>query len=330
VWFTARDAGGGSAIHAVTLSGKRRLVARMDGRVVLEDIFRDGRVLLKRINERVGVVALPPGETRERDRSWLDGSNSADLSANGKILLLTESLEAGGVNRSAYLRKTDGSPAVRLGDGGARALSADGKWVVGQLPGSPPKLVLLPTGAGETRVLRTGLVSEYRFATWFPDGRRLLIAGNEPGRAVRCYIQDLEGGAPHPITPEGTTIYSHGHSVSPDGRFVAALSTERRLTLYPVDGGDPLPLPGLDSRDRPIRWSEDGRYLYVSPPGVRSVKVYRLDLATQKKELWKAIAPADQAGLDFLGYVQITPNAKAYAYTYSRVLSDLYLVEVLK
>ncbi|HEX6906463.1 MAG TPA: hypothetical protein VF154_07655 [Terriglobales bacterium] len=61
-----------------------------------------------------------------------------------------------------YVRKTDGSPAVLLGEGAAVALSPDGKWVVAQSPGSPAQLRLLPTGVGEARVLTQDTINHAR------------------------------------------------------------------------------------------------------------------------------------------------------------------------
>jgi hypothetical protein len=99
------------------------------------------------------MVGISPGETKERDPSWLDWSAPKDLSADGKTLLFTESGEAGGENCSAYLWDTNGSPAVRLGDGFGFALSPDKKFVLGGFPKPPVQFTLLPTGAGESRVL---------------------------------------------------------------------------------------------------------------------------------------------------------------------------------
>ena len=58
-------------------------------------------------------------------------------------------------NTAIYLRKTDGSPAVRLGDGNRPLLSPDGKWVACIVSDGPKtKLTLLPTGAGEAPIDR--------------------------------------------------------------------------------------------------------------------------------------------------------------------------------
>jgi hypothetical protein len=46
--------------------------------------------------------------------------------------------------------------------------------------------------------------------------------------------------------------------------------------------------------------------------------------------LWKEIAPSDRAGVEAGFTLQITPDGKYYAYSFQRLLSDLYLIEGLR
>ncbi|MFY9549924.1 MAG: protein kinase, partial [Thermoanaerobaculia bacterium] len=130
VWFTAASVGGARALHAVSLSGRRRLLARVPGALTLHDVSREGRVLLALEHSREGIVGLPPGEGKERDLSWHDWSRPVDLTPDGTTLLFDETGEGGGAAYGVYLRATDGSPAVRLGDGRGLALSPDGRWAL--------------------------------------------------------------------------------------------------------------------------------------------------------------------------------------------------------
>ena len=59
------------------------------------------------------------------------------------------------------------------------------------------------------------------------------------------------------------------------------------------------------------------------------MKVYRLELATGRKELWRTLMPADAAGVSSL-IPGPTPDGSSYQYSYTRTLSDLYLVEGVK
>ena len=179
IWFDTRQ-GGDDSLHAVTLSGRHRLLARLAAPLQLFDVSRDGRVLVGRAYWRSGIIGVPPGETKEQDLSWLDASEADDISYDGKHLLITEFGEGGGVGRgSVYLRGVDHSPAVRIGDGQGFAFSPDGTRVLSLRHASPPELVLLPTGAGE-RLFSEQNISDYTWADWVPDGKRIVFNGVRP------------------------------------------------------------------------------------------------------------------------------------------------------
>jgi len=192
---------------------------------------------------------------------------------------------------------------------------------------SPGQLILLPTKAGEPKPLTNDAINHFQ-ARWFPDGKRILFAGNEPGHGVRLYVQDLAGGKPEAITPEGMVTLSH--PASPDAKLVAAIGPDQRGYLYPIAGGEPRPIPGFAAADRPITWSADGRGLYMYRYGEFPAQVYRLEIETGQKKLWKQLMPSDPAGVNIILPVLVTPDGKSYVYGYRRILSDLYLVEGLK
>ena len=327
VWFTTARVGVGRFLYAVSLSGPERLLAREPGTLTLQDVGRDGRVLLTRDVLRVGMMGLTEGESKERDLSWLDWSAPNDLSADGKMVVFTESGEAGGENYAAYIRETNGSPAVRLGEGAALAASPDQKWVICSLPRPPSQLTLLPTGAGEVRQLTHDAINHGR-ARWLPDGKRFVFLGNEPEHGMRLYVQDIDGGNPRAFSPEG--VSANEFVISPDGKFVAAVGPDLKGYLFPVDGGNPRPVSGFPLGDAPVGWAGDGRSILIYRPGELPARVERLDLTTGQKQPWRQIIPADSAGVTDIGPILITPDAKTYIYEYGRTLSDLYLVEGLK
>ncbi|MGH9874292.1 MAG: protein kinase domain-containing protein [Pyrinomonadaceae bacterium] len=330
VWFTADRAGEADALYAVTLSGRERLVLRMTIRLMLHDISRAGRVLLTSFNDSTNVIGQAPGETKERDLSWLDRGRLTDLSRDGKTILFRYSGEGAGINYTVYLRQTDGSPAIRLGDGHSHRLSPDGKWALTTLY-TPPQLVLLPTGAGEARQLERGPIEQYSpGACWFPDGKQVVFQGREPGHDWRCYIQSIEGGPPRPITPEGTTGTSKGIFISPDSRLLIASDAQHQRSFYPVEGGAPQPIPHLESEDEIIGWSSDGRSLYLARTQEMPIRVYRFDPSTGRRELLKEVVPADPAGVFWPNSIFMTPDGKGHVHSFRRVLSDLYVVEGLK
>jgi eukaryotic-like serine/threonine-protein kinase len=342
IWFTgSRGAMFDQGIYAVTLTGKERTVARWGGFWSLCDIARDGRVLAVRANPRMSLVGLPPGESAERDLSWFDISLVVDLSADGKTMLFLE-LESAGTKLITYLRATDGSPALRLGDGDPLALSPDASLALviqgggfqRQVQGGfQPRLVAIPTKAGEQRVLPRGAIKEYYGAVFFPDNKRILVQGREKDR-FKTYIQELDGTPPRSFLPEGVLAAA----VSPDGRRVAASFYERdgdqfptALYVYSTDGGEPQQRFRLEKGFEPIRWSADGRSVFLCKMDRLIARVDRLDLATGKTGLWREIRVTDPAGvIRRMNTVCLTPDGKSYVYSVWRVLGDLYLIEGLR
>ncbi|HYB53541.1 MAG TPA: protein kinase, partial [Thermoanaerobaculia bacterium] len=145
VW-TSVVFGSTTELHALRPGGPKRVIATLPGTFLLQDVSRTGRVLAERLSGGARMKCLRPGETRETDLTWLDLSDPADIAADGSAVLFNESGLGGGGSQAVYLRKTDGSPAVRLGEGTAMALSPDGKSALARR-GS--QTVLLPTGAGQ-------------------------------------------------------------------------------------------------------------------------------------------------------------------------------------
>ncbi len=331
LWFTATAAGSARSLYAVTPAGRQRPVLTTPGGLVLQDISRDGRVLLVQESARIGFFALLPGQTRERELSGLEWSYSPFLSEDASTAVFTEQGEAGGQGYSVYLRKLDGSAAVRLGSGQALAISPDGKWVLAsQIQTTPGTTVLLPTGAGQPKTFPKDSIdrSSGTFGAFLPDGKRILFNGNEAGKPPRAYIQNLEGGAARPVTPEGVT----GQAVSPDGRFLLTETAGQGFGLAPLEGGGPsVPIRGLEPNDDPLRWTADGRSLFVGSgrvgiPG----RVFRLDLATGRRELWKEFTPGDPTGITGFGPASISADGSTILFGYGQRLSDLYVVEGLR
>jgi eukaryotic-like serine/threonine-protein kinase len=327
VWFTATKAGVSRALYAVDLSGRQRLLVRVPAELTILDTRRNGQTLLKRELTRHHIKAHIAGNTREQELSWFDASLPVALSNDGKTLLFAEVGEAGGATYGAYIRGTDGSPAIRLGDGLPLTLSPDGKWALCATHASPSQLILLPTKAGEERVLTNDSI-EHLGAAWLPDGQRIVFSGSEPSHAIRLYIQDLEGGKPKAITPDGGGTWAV--LVSPDGKLAVGIGPGGKYYFFPVDGGEAYPVPGIESGDTIDGWSQDERSFFVHNSMGLPVTISRIDSVTGKRTTWKQIALGDPVGVDAIGSVAITPDEKSFVYSYRRRLSDLYLVEGLK
>jgi DNA-binding winged helix-turn-helix (wHTH) protein/Tol biopolymer transport system component len=332
VWFSGTRGQEPPTIHVLTLDGKSRVVERVPGALILQDVAANGHVLVTSVAGKGGIIFQPPDNQAERDLSWLDWSVPMNLSPDGKTILFNETRQGGGPAGSIYIRGTDGSPAVRLGEGNGWEISPDGKWVLATDRRHPDRIFLLPTKAGETRTIPCGKV-HCGGGTWFPDGNRVLVWGSEPDRRGRNWVLDLQGGKPRAISPEGTD----GGVLSPDGKFLANRGYDFRVILYPIDGGQPRELPAQTYRHMPVGWTADGRALYLHnpaaprrPDGTRAVRIYRFELASSRMELWKEIVPSDRAGLLGLLPIRITPDGASYAYGYHRHLNELYVAEGLR
>jgi Tol biopolymer transport system component len=322
VLFTASPAGDGHTLYGVDLSGHRRVALRSAGGLTLHDVSRTGRWLVTRDDFRDEISVLAPGARTERDLSWLDFSNSPFLAADGRTLLFTDSSSTAGANYAVCIRGTDGGPVVRLGAGQAYGLSPDGKWALA-IVYTPPQLVIYPTGAGEPQRLPRGALEAYQSASWFPDGRSVLVVGNELGKASRCYAQGVSGGPPRPVTPAGTTS---GH-VSPDGQQIL-YSIPGGAYFIQLDGEEKArSVPGLTADDEVIRWSADGRALDVFRAASMPFRIERLDIVSGRRTLVREVAPVDRTGVLRAMGATVSDDGRAYAYRFVRVVSQLFAVE---
>jgi Tol biopolymer transport system component len=323
IWFTGSNVHLSSNLFAVDLEGHQRLVWAGAGGVVLQDIFPDGRVLFIRENRRRGIAGLFPGHDSEIDMSWQDWSLVTRISPDGKWIFFAEEGDGGGPRYSAYMRATDGSPAIRLGDGTPYGVSPDLKWVASIIPGQPQQLWLLPTRAGAPKNLsQPGF--DYDYALWFPDGKHLLVSGREPGKQARSYLTTMDGGVLTPVTPEGVQGFP-----TEDGKEVVSRQGDS-VKFYPIDGGQPRSVPAKIP-DLTLAWSgQSGRYVIGAERPVVPLKLYRYDTLTGERKPWRDLVPADRAGVYVANIFDITPDARWYAYSYVRDLSDLYLVDGLR
>jgi len=276
---------------------------------------------------RLGILARGPGDEKERELSWLDYSLVSDISPDGRTILITESGEGGCVGYSAYLRKTDGSPAIRLGAGSTEAFSPDGAWALSITGTAEPQIVLLPTSVGEPRALSREGVDPFN-GDFLPDGKQIVFTASEAGRGTRLYLRDVAGGKSRALTPEGYSLFRG--TITPDGKSVTVSGPDRRIYLYPLAGCEPTALTGLTMGYRPIRFSADGRTLYCQEESTIPSKIMRYDMASGRLDPWKEMVAADTAGLSMVSRTVVTPDGKTYAYSYLRVLSYLQLVDGMK
>jgi WD40 repeat protein len=323
-WFTVCDSVE-TELRAMRPDGRQRVIQGFPGGIYLHDIARDGSVLLGPLGWTFGIRGRQSPQDEERELRWLDVSFAKDISRDHRMLLFEEQGIGGGPLASVCVRGMDGSPPVKLGDGGAGTFSPDGKWVLAIYNGSPQHLMILPIGAGDSLSLPPGGIEGFGiYPKWFPDGESIVFDGKEAGRPWRVYRQDLKGGLPHPITPEGYLW----PRVSPDGRFIAVASEDLKLCVLSVAGGEPRVIGDLAPDERVCQWTADSKFLYVAKWGTR-LSVMLVNKDTGERKPWKVLDMPDRAGLQQFPPA-ITPDGLSYAYTYFRESSELWLVRGLK
>ena len=333
IWFTGSKSGVNRGLFAVTPGGRLRTVATMAASLMLQDIAPSGRVLLARTDLPVSLVARPAPDAPEVNLTWLDASIVRDISADGSAVVFTEAGEGGGPNCSVFLRRVGEPEAVRLGEGWAQGLSADGKFVLAIDPAKRSTLQIYPVGAGEVRSIPHPGIADERWAAFLPDGKRIAFAGQEPGRGPAIFVQDQSGRPARRVTPEGIAvgqIESAGISLAPDGRRLATADSARVLTLFDLEGGPPVPVPGSLPGEVPVGWSSDGSTLFVQAPNRIPTPVYQIRLSDGRRETWRELAPSDPAGVGGVGPIVVSPGGRAYAYSCLTYLSTLFVADGLR
>jgi serine/threonine protein kinase len=328
IWFTAVKKGNTRSLMAVNLSGEIRTILDLPAGLTLEDVASDGRALVSLNSERLAMAAAAGENNAQIDLSWHDWAVAKDISPDGQWVLFEDASEAVGPNYAVAMRKVDGALPIRLGEGSAGGFSPDGKWAISISTGNPARVTLLPVGAGQPRPIEvTGLEHiQNGTARFLADGKSIIVNGNEPGHAVRCFRVFLDSGKSTAITPEGTT----GGVVSPDGRYITVSGTNLEVTLYPLDGGAPQSVPRLEPGFIPVQWSNDSSALYGYLYGELPCRVYRVDVARGRKTLMRELRPGSPAGVVTVAPVVVNRDGTRFAYSYYQTLSTLYLVSGLR
>ena len=325
IYFTFRHSDDRKELRSVTLSGRQQVLDRVLGHLRIQDITRDGRLLLDQSVEKGILLYRGPADRADRDLSWLHSSNLADLSGDGGQLLLGEADEGGGPG-GAYLRKADGTDAVRLADGDPLTLSPDGKWALVISTDARKVLSVCPTGVGTARLLENDVRADW--GAFVAGGRQVLLAGVGPDGAFRAYLQPTEGGPAQPwpghVSQEAFCL------VSPDGGRVALGPMAGKVAICGLDGKLLKELGGIGDGEILVQWHRSGAYLFLADLSVLPARVFTLDLATGQRKPWRTVGPVDPSGVLQIRNLAISQDGRALAYSFTRVLtSDLYLTDPL-
>lgn len=323
VWMSAGRPGENPWLTAVTRDGVERTMAQLPGFMLLHDVAPDGALLLAAVRSKIAIHGHGSLSKNDLDLSWFDASMVYDITSDGTAVLSVELAYGEGRNSAIYLKKTDGSAAVRIGYGNRPALSPDGKSIVCIFrQNNNSVLKILPTGAGVEKTLSTGGL-KYDYAEWFPDQQRLLVTASGPGKPLRTYWRSISGFDLHPVTPEGV----RASKISSDGRWAVGI-TQGKIRLFPIESGAPRDLGPAQRGEIPLRWTADSKGIYIAHPHANSVEISLLDSTTGQNRLIREIAYPEE-GAEFYS-LAISPDAKWYAFSYQKDLAELYVARGIK
>ena len=324
LWISAwADGDSVYQIAAVDLAGRIRHPISVPEGFTPQDIAAGGALLATSDDSPTRIMGRAPGASDEKDLSWLDTSGSPVISRDGETLALSDWGRSAGSNYAVLLRKMDGSPALNLGEGSAVDISPDARWVLVTVPSSPAKLMVYPTGPGEPRRIDNGELEAYSEGRWLDDGKSLIVCGNAPGKAPRCYLRTVDSPTLTPVGPEGV---DRG-VVSPDGKQAVVRRVTGEYLLCPMNGGTPQPLPFTAATDRVLRFSPDSSKLWVLNARRR---VQSIEFPSLRRETILEIAIPEGAGMCNVRDVTLADDPRAYAYEVGEYASRLFQIEGVK
>jgi len=302
--------------HVVNTDGSPRVRPAFPSIInaITMDAAADGRLLYTAGESVLSIRAMVPGESTERELPWLDIALASDLSDDGRWLLFGDESLSAGPNYAVSLRNTDGTPAVKLGEGAALSLSRDGQWALAVVLSPPPgHWVVYPTGAGQPKPIDFAPLTQIGRAGFLRDGR-VYVCGAAPNTQRRCFRKDVNGGPLEPMTPEGIV----DGSPSPDGRSMLVQNATRQWQLLDLTSGAVRDVPG-DHRDDIVGgWSRDGRSVFVRASSRVPAQIDRIDLITGVRTHLRELMPADRTGVMAIYPGPIVSDGQGYAYTYWR------------
>jgi serine/threonine protein kinase len=326
IWFSGIEQGSRGGIYAVGATGAPARLLGLHQSASIDDLGAAGALVRF---EDFGMKALfrAPGAAADKDLSWFDTTMVTALAPDGSAILLAEGGMAGASDYEAYLRPTDGGPAVDIGAGYPAGMSDDKQQVIlFQRREDRHRLVVMPTGAGAAHELPPGPIQRYYHvnAGFFPDGKRVAFMARAGGD-WRIYAQDVAGGDPVALTDEGWRI-GRGAIVPPDGRGVLCVDTKSQWFICPVAGGAPRPVAGVARATRPARFTADGRGLIeMRVLDAHTARALRLDLETGvETTLYDVHADGDL----WMG-LYLTADGGGCAYSIKRSNHSLFVVSGL-
>jgi Tol biopolymer transport system component len=324
VWFTHGDEIRGGVLSRVSPGDTPRVVLRSPTFLRLQDVSKDGHVLLLSDETRATVAGELAGDTSERVYSFWDNDQVAGISQDGSLFVGSNASVVQNGEYAVFFRRRD-APPVQLGMGLGAGLTPDGKFAfLANLTGSHATLTVQPIGPGPSRTIDFGglmlEITPHQRVSCSSDGRRIAFVLAKPGGGSAMYVMDLDGGPPRKVSPEGAA----GGIISPDGTRVMVSDRKRGFYVVSAAGSEPVTIEGVPRSDTPLAWSPDGRSILSSdrtlPP-----RIYRTEIVGGRRELVRELVSADPAGIVY-GWLIMSPDGRFYLGRFRRMLTTVVYV----
>jgi hypothetical protein len=298
------------------------------------DIDSRGRVLLTGSDAGGALAGAAAGETRDRDLNWGRWTLPGYVSRDGRTMLLS-SLDEFDPDYKVLMRSMDGAAPIQIGRGRAQALSPDGKWALAITPSEPHRVLLFPTGPGESREVDVGDLDP-NVATFVPRGLTIAAVGRRSGSPAALVIDIMSGKrttldlAVLQGRAFGLRRYLPTHA-STDGSLLAVQADDGKVIAWSLEDSRPgRELASLGENEAFVGWSADRARIYVAAWNGPKARIDALDVTNGRRTTIREITVADPAGMMMVPDLYLSADAGSYIYGFSRMLSTLYVVSGLR
>ena len=324
--FGAASVAGFEELHEVSLRGGAHKILPMTGSLTVQDIARDGRRLVTRDDQARHMWLRSAQDSAPTNVSWMDATVNPLMSADGSMLAFCDVSGLAGASYATMIRLRDAATVVKIGGGCPFDLSRDKALVLSTMPTTPAQLMLHPTGAGESRRLDHGEFESITRAAFVGDGTRIVICGNEPKHASRCYVRSIADGSLRAVTPEGVGSMV----VSPDGASMVVATADSGYRRYMLSDGASFAVLGVTPSEELLRFSPDGKSLWTRFANTIPVRVDRVDLSTGARSALIPPFAARHPGLLKVRSVALADDPRNYAYIELEFMSFVFEIKGLR
>ena len=321
IWFTASRGGLFRSLYAVSRSGKLRKISGMPESLRLMDISSAGRLLVAVDDARLTMLGMLAGQSAERDLTKFDMSYPDAIAPDGRMLLFTESGEAGGIHYTAYIRRAASMDAERVGDGRGLAISTDSHYVLTSDARDRGTITLTDVYSRASRQISGGGF-RYQWAKFIDGIDRLLVGGSYGDGPLTIAIQDLSGGKPMAVA--GATYFDQP-VLSPDGKNVAGIQDEKTI-VWQRETNAVTDVLGCRPNCFPVAWNKDGTSLFVACSVNNRFDISEVKMKTKQQTPWRTVG-SNVPGVEGVTTVVVAPESSTYAYSMHLLLSNLYVVD---